>query len=296
MSLIVRRMRTNELETCAALYARVVDATFTWLDPGDSVAVFRHAAGEESIFVAEVDGRILGLAGFYAPEDFLHSLYIDEGFQGRGVGLALLRHVDDIATTPISLKVQVLNLRARRFYAREGFRVVEEGGEDLPSNDRWLRLARWASPQMPTPSPKLEFAMASPAQVDLCAKLYARVAARLFVWEPPDARTAASKASSFDGEVQIVATEHGVFAGFASIDVAAAQVSSLFVEPQQSGTGRALLKAAGDLIGRPFTLDCDLRNLMGLSAYERMGFSRESQISSHGFAMARLRSPKTLAS
>ena len=80
------------------------------------------------------------------------------------------------------------------------------------------------------------------------------------------------------------------------LDVAAAQVSSLFVEPQQSGTGRALLKAAGGLIGRPFTLDCDLRNLAGLRAYERMGFSKESQISSHGFAMARLRSPKTLVS
>lgn len=291
MSLIVRGMRADELEACAALYDRVVAATFTWLDPGDSVAAFRHAASEETVFVAEQDARILGLAAFYPPDDFLHSLYVDAGSQGRGVGLALLRRVDEVASTPITLKVQVLNFGARRFYAREGFLELDEGGEDLPANDRWLRLGRWAAPGAPSPMPKLEIREATLTELDLCAALYERVAARHFTWEPAEVRTAGSKRDSFEGEEVLVALEHGVLAGFVSAERADVHVHSLFVEPQGWGTGPILLAAMLTRLGRPFTLDCDLRNLAGLRFYQRLGFMREGGVLAHGHAMARLCSP-----
>jgi GNAT superfamily N-acetyltransferase len=137
-SLTVRRVRPEELGACAQLYVAVLRDTFTWVDPArHREADFYRAARDEEIFVAVREGRIVGLAGFYAPQNFLHSLYVTE--RGRGIGKALLDHVAACADGPINLKCQARNLRAQAFYAREGFVCTERGEDD---GIAWLRLAR----------------------------------------------------------------------------------------------------------------------------------------------------------
>lgn len=136
----VRAARPEELPACAALYERVLRETFTWLPPERHKAEdFLRDATFEEVYVAVDGGVILGLAAFYRPQDFIHSLYVDA--RGRGVGKALLAHVEEIASGPISLKVQRPNLRAQAFYRREGLRVVEEG-QDPPPGVAWLRMSR----------------------------------------------------------------------------------------------------------------------------------------------------------
>ncbi len=136
----VRRARANELDACADLYVRVLTETFTWVPPERHRREdFLRAAREEEIYVAVEDGRVLALAGFYRPQNFLHSLYADT--RGRGVGKALLDHVSAVADGPVSLKVQLPNRRAQAFYAREGFLTVERG-QDPGSDVEWLRLVR----------------------------------------------------------------------------------------------------------------------------------------------------------
>ncbi|HEX5262181.1 MAG TPA: GNAT family N-acetyltransferase, partial [Phenylobacterium sp.] len=92
----IRRAWSEELDACADLYVRVLCDTFTWLPPERHRRDdFLRAARDEEIYVAVEGGRILGLAGFYRPQDFLHSLYVVE--RGRGVGKALLDHVSAVA-------------------------------------------------------------------------------------------------------------------------------------------------------------------------------------------------------
>jgi GNAT superfamily N-acetyltransferase len=137
-ALAIRRARPDELAACAALYVRVLSDTFTWIDPArHSEADFYRAAREEEIWVAVEAGRIVGLAGFYGPQNFLHSLYVTE--RGRGIGKRLLDHVCAGADGPVSLKCQAKNLRAQAFYAREGFVCIERGEDNGVA---WLRLAR----------------------------------------------------------------------------------------------------------------------------------------------------------
>ena len=134
----IRRARSDELGVCADLYVRVLSETFTWL-PAErhSRDDFLRAAKEEEIYVA-VDGeRVVGLAAFYRPQNFLHSLYVDP--RGGGVGKALLDHVIGCADGPVSLKVQAPNRRAQAFYRREGF-LCTEHGRDPGSDIGWLRL------------------------------------------------------------------------------------------------------------------------------------------------------------
>jgi GNAT superfamily N-acetyltransferase len=136
----IRRARPDELPACADLYLRVLRETFTWIPPErHHRADFLRSAREEEIYVALQDGALLGLAGFYRPQNFLHSLYVEP--RGRGVGKALLDHVAALADGPLSLKVQAPNRRAQQFYAREGFTCVERG-QDAGSDVAWLRLVR----------------------------------------------------------------------------------------------------------------------------------------------------------
>jgi ribosomal protein S18 acetylase RimI-like enzyme len=136
----IRRARTDELGACADLYVRVLRDTFTWVPPDRHKRDdFLRAAQDEEIYVAIEAGRIVGLAGFYRPQNFLHSLYVDG--RDRGVGKALLDHVTREADGPLSLKVQAPNLKAQAFYRREGF-LCTEHGRDPGSDIGWLRLVR----------------------------------------------------------------------------------------------------------------------------------------------------------
>ena len=137
-SLTIRRVRPDELGACAALYVQVLRDTFTWM-PSERhrEADFYRAAREEEVYVAVENGRIVGLAAIFAPQNFLHSLYVTE--RGRGVGKALLDHVARTLDGPLQLKCQAANVRAQAFYAREGFRCTERGEDDGVA---WLRLVR----------------------------------------------------------------------------------------------------------------------------------------------------------
>ena len=136
-------MRPEELGPCADLYVRVLRATFTWLPPERHRRDdFLNAVRDEEVYVAVEDATLLGLAAFYPPQNFLHSLYVER--RGKGVGKALLDYVCGLADGPVSLKVQAPNRRAQQFYVREGFACVERG-RDPGSDVSWLRLVRPAS-------------------------------------------------------------------------------------------------------------------------------------------------------
>lgn len=136
----VRRARLEELPVAAAIYQRTLRDTFTWIPAWRHNAQdFLNAARDEEVYVAVDDGRILGVAAFYRPDNFLHSLYVAE--RRRGVGKSLLDHIVGVATGPVSLKCQAINLKAQAFYMREGF-VATEHGRDPPSGPPWVRMVR----------------------------------------------------------------------------------------------------------------------------------------------------------
>jgi GNAT superfamily N-acetyltransferase len=138
--MIVRRARLEELPVAASIYQRTLRDTFTWIPAWRHNAQdFLNAAADEEIYVAVADARIVGVAAFYRPDNFLHSLYVAD--RRRGVGKAILDHVVEVATGPVSLKCQAVNLKAQAFYVREGF-VITEQGRDPPSGPPWVRMVR----------------------------------------------------------------------------------------------------------------------------------------------------------
>jgi len=142
LSLTIRRARADELNACAALYERVGNATFTWRPKNwFKAADFLRFAKEEIVFVAEANGRILGLLSLFGPESFVHCLYVEAEAQGLGVGSALIAHVGRDSRHPLSLKVDEPNKRALTFYTKLGFKQRDAGDDH---GIRWLLLKQSA--------------------------------------------------------------------------------------------------------------------------------------------------------
>ncbi len=82
--------------------------------------------------VARLNGEVVGVAIFWTDGTmptpaYLRLLAVKDGFRGQGVGRALLRYVEGEAFRRgpnLFLCCTRTNQRARRFYEREGYRVV----------------------------------------------------------------------------------------------------------------------------------------------------------------------------
>ena len=101
----------------------------------DWIVAFLGAPGH-STWVAEVAGRP---AGFVTLEGrYLHQLVVARESKGRGLAKVLLDAAKAPATDGLALDVNQANVRAVRFYEREGFRKVGEGVNPVSG------LAIWA--------------------------------------------------------------------------------------------------------------------------------------------------------
>ena len=107
----------------------------------DSAAFMAATQGEE-ILVAERGGVVTGFAAVYtgaAPEHFLHHLYVHPVHGGQGIGAQLLATVVARFGPQLSLKTQVRNTGARRFYARAGW-IEDATDSGVDSLGAWLRV------------------------------------------------------------------------------------------------------------------------------------------------------------
>jgi GNAT superfamily N-acetyltransferase len=128
----------SDLATCVEIYYRTRRESFTWLPRSR----FRRSdflvdTFEEELFVAEQDGKVIAFAGVYAPEDFLHHLYVAREHQGRGAGSALLRYLLHRSEGRLRLKCLCRNERALAFYREQGWR---EGDHGWDAFGQWVTL------------------------------------------------------------------------------------------------------------------------------------------------------------
>jgi GNAT superfamily N-acetyltransferase len=107
--------------------------------------------------IAEVDGAAVGLALFYytfntfklRPNIFLEDLFVDPGYRGSGIGLALMRHLAQRAVAErcgrIEWRVLNWNQPAIDFYERLGAKPVDSWHIKQLSGDALAALAKGPS-------------------------------------------------------------------------------------------------------------------------------------------------------
>jgi ribosomal protein S18 acetylase RimI-like enzyme len=136
---LIRSFTSADTPFCTAILALAGRDAF---GPVADSAVFTAATQGEEILVAESDGSVAGFAAVYtgdAPDYFLHHLYVHPAHSGLGIGAHLLAAVVARFGPHLSLKTQLANTGARRFYARAGW-VEDAEDRGVDAIGAWIRV------------------------------------------------------------------------------------------------------------------------------------------------------------
>ncbi len=134
----VRRYQSNDTDSCRGLWAELVDwhrriyddLGIGGSDPARHFDAHLQRVGPEHIWIAEVSGRVVGMAGLVLgkPEAELEPLIVSERYRALGVGRGLVEEVIEAARSAgvRLLKVQPVarNDSAIRFFHERGFDVL----------------------------------------------------------------------------------------------------------------------------------------------------------------------------
>jgi GNAT superfamily N-acetyltransferase len=91
---------------------------------GYASSLFIEALGPFETLVAEIGGRLVGAAQLDPRTGLLRALFVDAGFQGQGVGRALLASIEARARAARCKRLYgAMSLNAIGFYGRAGFRA-----------------------------------------------------------------------------------------------------------------------------------------------------------------------------
>lgn len=147
LSLTIRKAKSAaEIAEAAALYERSGTAAFSWRPVGHFQARdFVAFAQEEEVWLAYMSDALVGLLSIFRAENFVHCLYVDPAAQGLGIGRALVDFVRRKVGAPLTLKLDVPNRAAIRFYEATGWERMT-GLDDQGVDDHGITWARYRLP------------------------------------------------------------------------------------------------------------------------------------------------------
>ncbi|MCW2244144.1 GNAT family N-acetyltransferase [Azospirillum canadense] len=130
----IRFARPTDGPRCAEIFLLGRRAAFPW-HPEDRFGLndYYDCVEGEEILVAEVDSRaaesvIVGFISVDVAERFIHNLFIDPLWRGRGIGSALLREALSLLQGSAELTCAARNEAARAFYEHNGWTPVLSAG------------------------------------------------------------------------------------------------------------------------------------------------------------------------
>jgi len=127
----IREATPADLAICAGILERAWHSALPARPRRVAVDDLREQTRGELLLLATLERNPAGFISVWRPEWFVHHLFVDPSWQGRGIGGRLLEHVSRLADRhPLRLKCQTENRAAIRFYERHGFRATESRGCD----------------------------------------------------------------------------------------------------------------------------------------------------------------------
>jgi putative acetyltransferase len=148
-SYVLRQAACADMKAVAQLHRHVRRICLPYLPelhtPQEDLAFFeKQVFPASTIWLAEDEGRLIGFAAL--KQNWLDHLYVDPVWHGRGVGQALLTAAQE-NVEELNLWTFQKNVRARLFYERHGFTLVEltdgSGNEERVPDARY----RWTRDQ-----------------------------------------------------------------------------------------------------------------------------------------------------
>jgi GNAT superfamily N-acetyltransferase len=122
---MIRRGTQEDAAAIGAVYVRARDQMpyLPRFPDSDRASVGSWIVRDNEVWLAEAAGAVVGFAGIEVS--WLNHLYVDPARQGEGFGSGLLEQAKALQPSGLQLWVFQRNEGARRFYERNGFRLVE---------------------------------------------------------------------------------------------------------------------------------------------------------------------------
>lgn len=131
-NLHIRSFEEKDRQKLREIYLLCRIQTFYWTDSSlFTLNDFDAHTRDEGIWVAEYDDQVAGFMAVWPPDAFIHHLYIDAAYRGKGIGKALLTLAAQTYPSPLSLKCLVKNEAAVQFYQTLNWEVTDNGTDSL---------------------------------------------------------------------------------------------------------------------------------------------------------------------
>lgn len=126
-NIVISEAISADLTRLRQIYLTVRIETFPWLEPDKmKLSDFDESTEGELVLKAETDENIVGFVSIWKPEKFIHNLYVEPAYQGKGVGTKLIDEVAKKVGFPLSLKCLKENTHALNYYRAHGWYTVQE--------------------------------------------------------------------------------------------------------------------------------------------------------------------------
>lgn len=134
----IRPYKSSDLPSCRELYLQLVqwhrdiydDPTIGGPDPCSGLTDQIRDHGEKSLWVAEIEGNIVGLVGLIVKGDEaeIEPIVVAESHRRQGIGTRLLKHVTEVAREAgikfLNVKHAARNWQAIQCSHAAGFRAI----------------------------------------------------------------------------------------------------------------------------------------------------------------------------
>ncbi len=124
----IRTFAEKDTPAVIALWTQVFGYDAPHNDPATAIRR-KLAVQRELFFVADVDGQVVGtiMGGYDGHRGWMYSLAVDPQFRNRGIGRALVRHVEgalaERGCPKINLQVLAGNAAVAAFYEKLGYKI-----------------------------------------------------------------------------------------------------------------------------------------------------------------------------
>ncbi len=123
---MIRTFQNDDLDTIMKLWLETNRNAHDFIDEGYWLRNYDTVKGllpSSTIFIYEDNNMLQGFIGLM--DHYIAGIFVNAACQSKGVGKALLDHAKE-KHSQLSLHVYKRNVRAVRFYLREGFTVLKE--------------------------------------------------------------------------------------------------------------------------------------------------------------------------
>ena len=148
---MIRDSRADDLETILAIvndaaqaYRGIIPAD-RWHEPYmPREELVKEIADGIHFWIAETDGRATGVMGIQDKGEvaLVRHAYVSTALQRKGVGAALLKHVQSLTAKPMLIGTWRDATWAIAFYERNGFMLLSDGAKEILLRRFWSIPAR----------------------------------------------------------------------------------------------------------------------------------------------------------